>query len=75
MNKHTDSRQKNTDAKKRRKQMIIHSTIEVLHGEDLDEVVNRAFNNCPSYSDVIDLDVKFLNGELIVISKIKERED
>lgn len=47
-----------------------HSKVDVFHGTDLSEVVNRAQDGCPLGYEVVDLKVKFLNNRWVVISKI-----
>ena len=48
--------------------------IDVFHGTDLDEVVDRAFEKCPDDWEVIDLDVKYLNGQWVIIARIDRQE-
>lgn len=48
--------------------------IDVFHGPDLDEAVDRAFEKCPDGWEVIDLDVKHLNDQWVVIVRIDMQE-
>ena len=51
-----------------------HSRVEVFHGSDLDYVVDKAVETCPTGYEIYDLDVKFLNAEYVVIAKIQKEE-
>ncbi|HBI1976658.1 TPA: hypothetical protein I0H39_RS13180 [Enterococcus faecalis] len=51
-----------------------YSRVEVFHGPDLDRVVDKAVETCPTGYLVYDLDVKFLNAEYVVIAKIQKEE-
>lgn len=51
-----------------------HSRVEVFHGPDLDHVVDKAVETCPTGYLVYDLDVKFLKDEYVVIAKIQKEE-
>lgn len=48
--------------------------MEVFHGSDLDYVVDKAVETCPTGYEIYDLDVKFLNAEYVVIAKIQKEE-
>lgn len=51
-----------------------HSRVEVFHGQNLDKLVDKAVETCPTGYLVYDLDVKFLNAEYVVIAKIQKEE-
>lgn len=50
--------------------MTKHSKVDVFHGTDLSEVVTQAQEGCPRWCEIVDIDVKFLNNQWVVISKI-----
>lgn len=51
-----------------------HSRVEVFHGQDLDYLVDRAIELCPTGYQVYDLNVNFLNNEYVVVAKIQKEE-
>lgn len=51
---------------------MTYSKIDVFHGKDLEETVNKAIISCPNGYDVEDLKVNFINNEWIVVSKIEQ---
>lgn len=55
--------------------MSRYSGVEVFHGEDLDECVDRAIETCPLEYVVYDMDISFINNEYVVIAKIKKDKD
>lgn len=48
--------------------------VDVFHSIYLDEAVDRAFEKCPDGWEVVDLDVKYLNDQWVVIAKINRLE-
>ena len=55
--------------------MSRYSGVEVFHGKDLDECVDRAIETCPLEYVVYDMDISFINNVYVVIAKIKKDDE
>jgi hypothetical protein len=68
-------KKKVTKYQDRRREEMKHSLAEVFHGENLDEVVDRAISKCPAGYYVKDLKVEYLNSRWVVVAKIQKYDE